>query len=635
MVAQPEVQANNWNVVARLKSGKFNEEEFLKALVSCCDEEADSPDAPPVLALQEESDDEVLEAEDQEDFPDAEQLETLAQAEEAPFTAGRARSKTQRLEKSTKEAGRRSQTTKDLQKSKTVEKRELAEYRVRARADFLACFQRWFKFKDDITDVHSLGWGHGPSSSFSSVARCSDRTLRQLENLLSPAYFDTEEQQRDPELQGRRRTEKAQFRIIKTFVDGVPAHQRADLTQPARGDQEPKLVARKSQVRPGTTLSCGSSEGSHSFKSEASEKTGTSDFQADSQPYDHLKAKVVYRDQAARYQQHLKKCSAMRDSFNRIRKMIKLQSQFLTALDKKKPVAELMPFELYLDDFEAESERISDLIKERKANGEPPLQAKSYFQHLDGRVDRLQADVKGFDAKLKKYLICFTKPGTEKRIQRHAGRMNLQFVGIDSDSGLKRKFRRAQHRRQQALILLVMERIIHNDLVVKYPDLEFSDKMRSNILKIVCQRIDLKNYFKQEVMQECIMHIEALYVYATLKSVLLSQQSDPIVQRMIFKYGYTSLTMPRVDEELVIGVLGYKMPTYDKERRDELESCKKHLRRESIPGNLSMSQIVLTLLQKTFRIVQGYPLFELPTELNNETIGYMLSQKEFASLSRD
>ena len=36
------------------------------------------------------------------------------------------------------------------------------------------------------------------------------------------------------------------------------------------------------------------------------------------------------------------------------------------------------------------------------------------------------------------------------------------------------------------------------------------------------------------------------------------------------------------------------------------------------------------VMEKTFAIVEHYPLFELPTELDDETLNYLLCQKEFA-----
>ena len=35
--------------------------------------------------------------------------------------------------------------------------------------------------------------------------------------------------------------------------------------------------------------------------------------------------------------------------------------------------------------------------------------------------------------------------------------------------------------------------------------------------------------------------------------------------------------------------------------------------------------VIRFIMDKTLKIVQAYPLFELPTELNDETIGYLLS----------
>jgi hypothetical protein len=83
----------------------------------------------------------------------------------------------------------------------------------------------------------------------------------------------------------------------------------------------------------------------------------------------------------------MKKVEAIEDTYERLTRMVDLNKTFLTALDRKKGIAELMPFELFIEDYISETAWIAAQIKSRKEKGRRPLQAKSFFYHLDGRVD--------------------------------------------------------------------------------------------------------------------------------------------------------------------------------------------------------------------------------------------------------
>ena len=53
-----------------------------------------------------------------------------------------------------------------------------------------------------------------------------------------------------------------------------------------------------------------------------------------------------------------------------------------------------------------------------------------------------------------------------------------------------------------------------------------------------------------------------------------------------------------------------------------------------MPGNKHLIEVVRFAMNRTQVIISAHPLFELPTELNDETLGYLLSQKEFAANTR-
>jgi hypothetical protein len=72
-----------------------------------------------------------------------------------------------------------------------------------------------------------------------------------------------------------------------------------------------------------------------------------------------LKAKVVYKENSQQYHLKMKNIEKLTDRFERLPKMIELNKTFLTALDKKKAIAELMPFELFIEDYQTEAKWIS------------------------------------------------------------------------------------------------------------------------------------------------------------------------------------------------------------------------------------------------------------------------------------
>lgn len=78
---------------------------------------------------------------------------------------------------------------------------------------------------------------------------------------------------------------------------------------------------------------------------------------------------------------------SMDDPYERIPKMIALSKTFLSILDKKKGIAELMPFELFIDNYIQETTWIAGQILQKVADRQKPFKAKSHFYHLDGRVE--------------------------------------------------------------------------------------------------------------------------------------------------------------------------------------------------------------------------------------------------------
>lgn len=49
------------------------------------------------------------------------------------------------------------------------------------------------------------------------------------------------------------------------------------------------------------------------------------------------------------------------------------------------------------------------------------------------------------------------------------------------------------------------------------------------------------------------------------------------------------------------------------------------IKSDTVPGNKDLISIIKTVMDQTHFVMRSNPLFELPSKLKDETIGYMLS----------
>lgn len=162
-----------------------------------------------------------------------------------------------------------------------------------------------------------------------------------------------------------------------------------------------------------------------------------------------------------------------------------------------------------------------------------------------------------YDDKLKKFIVEYTIPessptrstAASTAVIKQSGRLNLSFCDFDTDEKLQRRFKIAQNRRKTALLQLAEERIINNELVHIYRDLAMPSKIKMGISRRVQTTIDFAKYPKPKYLQLLIMQAEALYVYETLRSVLYSQSSDPIIRKLLDKHQLRSTKALDADRE--------------------------------------------------------------------------------------
>lgn len=86
---------------------------------------------------------------------------------------------------------------------------------------------------------------------------------------------------------------------------------------------------------------------------------------------------------------------------------------------------------------------------------------------------------------------------------------------------------------------------------------EFKERVRL----LVTGRVSMTQYPNRERVEHLIMQVESLYVYATLKSVLISQTEDPMVKEMMRLFSAKSFTPPVVDNDGTM-FKKYSMPAF-------------------------------------------------------------------------
>ena len=178
-------------------------------------------------------------------------------------------------------------------------------------------------------------------------------------------------------------------------------------------------------------------------------------------------------------------------------------------------------------------------------------------------------------------------------------------------------------------MLLAEERIIVKELSRRYPTMSMPVAVKSPIRMLSHREVQSRGP-ADYALQSLVMEVESLYVYAVLKSVIRSQCEDPAIRKLMTKYGLKTTKPPAVDDDGTI-FQKYEMLPYSRERREDWDNSLELLQSQTVPGNRRLLEVVRYAMCRTDAVVRAYPLFELPTELDDEALGYLLRQKEFAA----
>ena len=78
-----------------------------------------------------------------------------------------------------------------------------------------------------------------------------------------------------------------------------------------------------------------------------------------------------------------------------------------------------------------------------------------------------------------------------------------------------------------------MARLIQNELLERYAHIKLTEEVREKIYNKI--GLNLTRNRRRTVMK-VILQVEALYVYAILRSTLSSQRDDPFIKNMLLNF---------------------------------------------------------------------------------------------------
>jgi hypothetical protein len=111
-------------------------------------------------------------------------------------------------------------------------------------------------------------------------------------------------------------------------------------------------------------------------------------------------------------------------------------------------------------------------------------------------------------------------------------RLFLRFKQ-DKDEEMDKAKVEAIRRKTETLHFIRLHKLILDEMTKRYTYLRLSNDVLQKIQTRI--HIDLFQYNPDSV-RKVIMQIEALYVFAILKSTLYSQRNDPFIKGMLLKY---------------------------------------------------------------------------------------------------
>jgi hypothetical protein len=206
----------------------------------------------------------------------------------------------------------------------------------------------------------------------------------------------------------------------------------------------------------------------------------------------------------------------------------------LTHLDPVVFREDNVPLELFVDYdrwIKAFASEVRDLREQNELREEHELvgiPATTHYCHCDGPNTTIPVKVVDFDAAQARFLVRNDELGVV------AWRSRL-FLHREDDhlEDLESAKRQCLAMKAEALHALRVQRLINEDMAKRYPYLRLANEVLQRIQRRIF--VDLFHYNPDSV-RKVIVQIEALYVFAVLKSALSSQRTDPFIKGLLLKH---------------------------------------------------------------------------------------------------
>ena len=174
-------------------------------------------------------------------------------------------------------------------------------------------------------------------------------------------------------------------------------------------------------------------------------------------------------------------------------------------------------------------------MKRLRASGDPEVenpkpimgQIEYRFQST-GEAEFIPVQVVDFEEESGNFVL------VNERLNIHTQRPRIYIIlqGEPFDITLQ-NLRTTIKFKSESLQYLRVARLIQNELLKRYSHIYMTEDVREKIYKRI--GLDLKRSRKRTVMR-VVLQVEALYVYAMLKSTLSSQRDDPFIKSMLINF---------------------------------------------------------------------------------------------------
>ena len=151
--------------------------------------------------------------------------------------------------------------------------------------------------------------------------------------------------------------------ILKKVIKNLKPREQADREISSRDNAIMTIKNNQKRTDAEDGASARAAKSTEYLTAEDTYRTGGR-IKLESLPYAHLMVKNVLKEANKEFSQKMKQVELLPNSYSRILEMMELTKTYLSHLDRRKGIAELMPFELFIENYLEELDLIVGKIKE-------------------------------------------------------------------------------------------------------------------------------------------------------------------------------------------------------------------------------------------------------------------------------